>query len=187
MDSARCAKLWNVTSFRLRLATGFLPLALLVSWQSVAKAHDSAAPITDSVNFDTYVKGAAELEGKIIAPCCWTQTIDIHGSPLSTELRLEIRKRLLAGESAEVIESSLVQRYGAKVLAVPAGSRLGSAGGFLAVAMGAAGIGAVVLLRRWQRRSKPTESAPTKPVELGPADAALDARIDAELRTLDRD
>jgi hypothetical protein len=53
--------------------------------------------------------------------------------------------------------------------------------------MGAAGVGAVVLLRRWQRRSKPTEGAASKPAELAPADAALDARIDAELASLDRD
>ena len=175
-----------MNSFRIRLAAGLTALALLVSWQSVARADDHAPSNGESATF-TYVKGAAELEGKIIAPCCWTQTIDIHGSPLSTELRLEIRKRLLAGESADIIERSLVERFGPKVLAVPAGSQLGSAGGFLAVAMGAAGVGAVVLLRRWQRRSKPTESAPTKPAELAPADAALDARIDAELRSLDRD
>ena len=80
-----------------------------------------------------------------------------------------------------------MQRYGSKILAVPVGSQLGSAGGFPIVAMGAAGVGAVVLLRRWQRRSKPTEGAATKPAELAPADAALDARIDAELASLDRD
>lgn len=149
-------------------------------------AADEAEPPAPT-HFDTYVKGAAELEGKIIAPCCWTQTIDIHGSPVSTELRQEIRTRLTAGESAESIEKSLVARYGPKVLAVPAGSRLGSAGGLLIAAMGAAGAGAVVLLRRWQRRSKPVESAPVKAGTPRPADAALDARIDAELASLDRD
>jgi cytochrome c-type biogenesis protein CcmH len=176
-----------VTSFRKCVEASLLAIALLVSWQSAAHAHEPAAPGTETVNFDTYVKGAAELEGKIIAPCCWTQTIDIHGSPASTALRQEIRQRLTAGESSEAIESSLVQRYGSKILAVPVGSQLGSAGGFLIVAMGAAGVGAVVLLRRWQRRSKPTEGAATKPAELAPADAALDARIDAELASLDRD
>jgi len=84
----------------------------------------------------------------------------------------------------------LVERYGAKVLAVPVGSRLGSAGGILIVAMGAAGLGAVVLLRRWQRRSKPEDDgsgAPGGKRRPRPNDAALDARIDAELAQLDRD
>jgi cytochrome c-type biogenesis protein CcmH len=175
-----------VKPFLIRLLAGLSALLLLASWQSVALADEHAAPGAETTNF-TYVKGAAELEGKIIAPCCWTQTIDIHGSPISTELRQEIRHRLTAGESADAIERSLVERFGPKILAVPVGSQLGSAGGFLFLAMGGAGVGAFVLLRRWQRRSKPTESAPTKPAQLAPTDAALDARIDAELRSLDRD
>src|SRR5689334_3223104 len=64
-----------------------------------------------------YVPGASALEGRIIAPCCWTQTIDIHGSELSNDLRREIRKRLRAGEGADAIEASLVARFGPKILA----------------------------------------------------------------------
>lgn len=174
-----------MNSIRTRVALGLFAATLLVC--ASASAEPSPAPsAAQSVNF-TYVKGAAELEGKIIAPCCWTQTIDIHGSPVSTELRQEIRQRLTAGESAEAIEHSLVERYGPKILAIPVGSQLGSAGSFLGVAMGAAGVGAVVLLRRWQRRSKPTERKADKAEAAKPSDAALDARIDAELASLDRD
>jgi cytochrome c-type biogenesis protein CcmH len=176
-----------VKSIRTAVAFALTAAALFVGAPALADSPPPATSAPQSVNFDTYVKGAAELEGKIIAPCCWTQTIDIHGSPVSTELRQEIRQRLSAGESSEDIERSLVQRYGPKILAVPAGSRLGSAGGMLVVVMAAAGVGAVVLLRRWQRRSKPLDEKPEKRPEPRPGDAALDARIDAELASLDRD
>lgn len=139
-----------------------------------------------NANFDKYVPGAAELEGRIIAPCCWTQTIDIHGSEISTELRQEIRQRLSAGESSEAIERSLVARYGPKILAVPPGSRLPSVGIGLGLVVIGAGIGALSLLKRWQRRSEPAALGP-KDEAPSPGDAELDARLDAELSRLDRE
>ncbi|HET9933672.1 MAG TPA: cytochrome c-type biogenesis protein CcmH [Polyangiaceae bacterium] len=147
-------------------------------------AHDHEA--STSVNFDKYVPGAAELEGRIIAPCCWTQTIEIHGSPASTELRQEIRQRLTAGETPDAIERSLVQRYGPKILAVPPGSRLPSVGIGLGLVVIGAGIGALTLLKRWQRRATPALADGPK-LEPGAADAELDARVDAELSRLDRE
>lgn len=164
-------------------------VALLVS------AHAFAVPAQNppehqaasSVNFDQYVPGAAELEGKIIAPCCWTQTIDIHGSEISTELRQEIRQRLLAGESSEAIEQSLVTRYGPKILAVPPGSRLPTVGVGIGLALLGAGIGALSLLKRWQRRSTPLAAGGPPTEAANASDAELDARVDAELSRLDRE
>jgi cytochrome c-type biogenesis protein CcmH len=131
-----------------------------------------------------HVPGAAELEGKIIAPCCWNQSIDIHGSEVSTQLRREIRERLKKGESVATIEASLVGRYGEKIVAVKPGSRLGSTAVLLAIGMGAAGVFALSLLRRWRDQSKPA----SKPEASTPAaSAALDARVDAELAALDRE
>src|SRR5215216_4728830 len=69
-------------------------------------------------DLQSYVPGASRLEGRIMAPCCWNQTIDIHGSEPAYELRREIRKRLKAGESADTIEASFVKRFGPKILAV---------------------------------------------------------------------
>ncbi len=157
----------------------------LVAAAPAVRADTHHEHAQEGISFD-HVPGAAALEGKIIAPCCWNQTIDIHGSEISTQLRVEIRKRLTAGETPEAIEASLVQRYGQKVIAVPQGSRLGATGVLLAIAMGAAGVFAFSLLRRWRDRVAPP---PPKREGEEPASATpgLDSRLDAELAALDRE
>lgn len=144
--------------------------------------HGTTEPSITPLDLGEYVPGAAALEGRVIAPCCWNQTIDIHGSEPSTALRREIRTRLKAGETPAAIEASLVQRYGAKIMAVSQGSRLGGTGILLATAMGAAGVGAVFLLRRWRKRGRAGQVA--EQAKPSPRDA-LDERLDAELSRLD--
>jgi cytochrome c-type biogenesis protein CcmH len=132
-----------------------------------------------------YVAGAARLEGRIMAPCCWNQTIDIHGSEPSYELRREIRRRLKAGESADAIEASLVKRYGAKILAVPDTSPLSGIATMLAVGFGAAGVGAYYMLKSWKRRSEQKKPGRAKgdgsASTAEPKRDALDDRLDREL------
>src|SRR6476660_6068828 len=97
--------------------------------------HVDAAP---DQSFTEYVPGAARLEGRLLAPCCWDtsrQTLDIHGSPIANELRMEIRRRLKAGETSDDIEADLVRRYTTKILAVPPDNPLPRMGTVLAVAL----------------------------------------------------
>lgn len=167
----------------------WLPLAItLAAFPAAGADEHGSTPDAAELDLSQHVPGAAALEGRIIAPCCWNQTIDIHGSPASTALRREIRARLLAGESPEAIEKSFVERYGEKILATPQGSRLGKTGVLLAMVMGAAGVGAIALLRRWQRRSGveggKTATAGAAAPEGGGRDA-LDDRLDAELSRLE--
>jgi cytochrome c-type biogenesis protein CcmH len=139
-------------------------------------------------DMDAYVEGASRLEGRIMAPCCWMQTIDIHGSPIAEELRSEIRKRLRAGEAPDAIEASFVQRYGEKILAVPNSSPIGGLATFLALGFGGAGVSAYFMLRRWSRAGKAAGGkAPKakKQTDKGSGDEpkrdALDERLDREL------
>lgn len=162
-----------------------LAVALTAPDALAAEDHGSSEAVTD-LNLNEHVPGAAALEGKIIAPCCWNQTIDIHGSPSSASLRREIRSRLKGGESSAAIEASIVERYGPKILAVPEGSRLGKTGVLLAIAMGAAGVGAAAMLRRWQKRSSVGKSGDsTKPQDGTNSRDAMDDRLDAELSRLE--
>ncbi len=158
-------------------------LALLSPWALADAAHGTST--ADSGKYaeelQGYVPGASALEGRIIAPCCWTQTIDIHGSPQSNDLRREIRQRLRAGEAADAIEASFVARFGPKVLAVPPGSPLKTFATVLVLTMAAAGAAGFFMLRRWRARGVAAAGVPRHVA----ADAQLDARLDAELRALD--
>jgi len=85
------------------------PLLLL----TLLCARATATPPPDA----SITAAAVDLERRLIAPCCWRETLDVHTSPTATELRHEIRSRLQAGESSLAIEKSLVARYGPKLRA----------------------------------------------------------------------
>jgi cytochrome c-type biogenesis protein CcmH len=147
-----------------------------------AEHHDEKTPVQTL----GYVEGAQALEGRLMAPCCWQQTLDIHGSEIAQELKKEIRSRLAAGESAEAIEASIVARHGERIRAVPKGSPLGKTASLLLVSMVFAGVGAGYLLVRWRRRS--AAAAIVEKAAQEPADDATrdryDRQIDAELERL---
>lgn len=147
-----------------------LALALSLS-PALASAHEG----------DDAVVGAGTIEGRLLAPCCWTQTLDVHESPLADALRAEIRARLRRGESAAAIESDLVTRYGERVRAVPAGrDTRGTVPVLVGLGMLGSVVGLVFVVRRWVRRSV----SPPPPAPGAPRDA-WDARIDEELRALE--
>jgi len=160
----------------------------LVSFAPLAQAegdHDEA-PTSE---FSEVVEGAAALEGRIRAPCCWNQTLDIHGSPISNELRREIRRRLKGGETQDAIQADFVRRYGDRILAVPPGNPLKDVGVFLSLAFGAAGIAAGAMLLRWRRRALADRAAALAAEQKGKKSKprerdAYDDQIDAELEKL---
>jgi len=134
-----------------------------------AVAHAAAAP-----------SGAArELAGRLIAPCCWTQTLDIHDSPIADQLRTEIATRLKAGESAAQIEDDLATRYGAKIRAVPRGEDPRVA---LPIVVGVAMSLAVVWLGwlgiAWLRRAR------SEPQHAGAETEQYDKQLDRALSKL---
>lgn len=163
------------------------------AWADAERAPHEPAELDHGEELSSFVPGASRLEGRILAPCCWNQTIDIHGSEVAYELRREIRDRLRKGESADAIEASFVKRYGSKILAVPEESPLRGVALLLATLFAGGGVGAVLLLRRWQRRTadkpRPGAPAPSRDAkssqEAKSANDALDERLDRELRELD--
>jgi cytochrome c-type biogenesis protein CcmH len=163
-------------------ANAGLILAILLA-ASTSMAVPGATPharADGTAELADHVPGAHVLEGRILAPCCWNQTIDIHGSEISNELRREIRQRLAAGESVDAVQASIVTRYGERILAVPPGNPLKQVAVLLSVLFGAAGVGAIYMLRRWRKRAGAREP------QAGTARRdELDDRIDAELERLD--
>ncbi len=122
------------------------------------------------------------LEGRLLAPCCNLQTLDVHASPLATELRHEIHERIAAGESAMSIEASLIHRYGSEMRAAPQGSdtRLLIAPFALLFVLAATAI-AAWRLRGSFGQAAPIHAARTLP---GPLLQNADDRLDQELDLL---
>lgn len=105
------------------LVSHWLLLVLLALAGSASAAPGPAADvpapsaISAAATDPAIEKTARELERRLLAPCCWRETLDVHTSPLTTQLRAELRARLAAGESAQLIEDHLVVRYGPRLRA----------------------------------------------------------------------
>ncbi|MEZ4393314.1 MAG: cytochrome c-type biogenesis protein CcmH [Polyangiales bacterium] len=131
------------------------------------------------------VQGERAIQSRLLAPCCWNQTLDAHESPLADTLRGEIRTRLRRGESGASIEADIIARYGDRIRAVP---RDGDTRTFVPVLVGAAMLASVLLLvglvRRWTRRVATPEAPATAAKPAAPRDD-YDARLDEELARLD--
>lgn len=154
------------------------------SWMIAAPAEGVAGPAVTAT--DSRAPGEAALLGRLVAPCCWTQTLDVHGGAAPDGFRAEIHARLLAGETPKSIEDDFVSRYGRAVLAEPKDSPLP----FVTLGLGAAAVAAAGLLaaalRRWVRRGSAGggEVAPAPKLPVQSRDA-WDERLDDELRALD--
>ena len=166
--------------------TAALPLGLSLSEKARA---DTPKPAIDPENdfaddIQGNVPGASAIEGRLMAPCCWTQTIDIHDSEISLSMRHEIRRRLRNGESADAIEASFVERYGPKIMAVQPNSQLKNVFIGLSVVMGGAGVAAVMMLGRWRKQTAAARSNDPSPGD--DKRDKWDDKLDAELKDLDK-
>ena len=132
-------------------------------------------------------ESARWLEGRLFAPCCWNQTLDIHDSPLARELRTEISSRLERGEPAMAVEDDMAARFGERIRAVPRGRdpRM-SIVAFVAISMLLSALGLVWVAPRWVAKKPDAVNSPA--LGISPSGDGADpygAQLDAELRALD--
>jgi cytochrome c-type biogenesis protein CcmH len=163
----------------LAVTTAFSLAFLCSAGVSSAQKGAQASDIVENV------PGAERLEGRLLAPCCWAQTLDIHGSEIANSLRREIRTRLKAGEQPEAIEQSLVARYGERMRAVPDRVPLDMMGslGWLGAAVSASFLAYV--LWQWRKRSIVGQvSSNGRSAEEQESVQASDERLDSELRRI---
>jgi cytochrome c-type biogenesis protein CcmH len=131
--------------------------------------------------------GPRALEARLLAPCCWKGTLDVHESEVARTLRHEIEARFDAGESAQTIQDELVERFGLQVVANPSGKPMVALGLVLSAVVIAGGLLVVALLRRWVRAGNRKQEPPSpggRSIDASD-EAELDARLDRELRSLD--
>lgn len=57
----------------------------------------------------------------LIAPCCWSQTVELHSSAAAEQCRVEVATLIRDGRSDREILDSFIQRYGVRILAEPEG------------------------------------------------------------------
>lgn len=114
---------------------------------------------------------AHAIEQRLLAPCCWRESLVDHQSGIADELRAEIRARVANGDADGAIEGDLVARFGDRIRVEPAGSLVGAAIAGLVVT-------ALVMLIVWTRRRRVQPSSSTAIREEDEADRA---RLDDEL------
>jgi cytochrome c-type biogenesis protein CcmH len=123
-----------------------------------------------------------KIAGKLMAPCCWSGTVDSHQSPAAEEAKAQIRAALQQGYSEQQILDSFVAAYGERILAKPKAVGFNLMAWILpAIAILLGGIAAWKFLRH---SSQPqAEAKPAKPV---PSDDRYAQRLERELEEFDK-
>lgn len=62
---------------------------------------------------------AQRLEGMLMAPCCFANTVAEHRSPLSDQIRQEVRGLVASGATETEVLDLFVDKYGERILAAP--------------------------------------------------------------------
>lgn len=124
---------------------------------------------------------ARRLDGMFIAPCCFTNTLAEHRSPVAEELRQEIRTLLASGATEPQIVDAFVARYGERILAAPKPQGFNLLAYLLPAVVLAAGL--VVVVAFVVRRQRPHAGPPgAEPSEIPDH---IKARIEADLARFD--
>jgi cytochrome c-type biogenesis protein CcmH len=124
-----------------------------------------------------------DVEDEVMCVECRT-ALNVSTSAVADQERAFIRARIAEGMTKEEIKAALVDEYGPAVLAEPGDEGFDLAGWLVPGAVVVlAGLGVVLLARRWRRRPEPADAADAGGPDLDPADAR---RLDAELTAFDR-
>lgn len=131
---------------------------------------------------------ASDLDGRLISPCCWTQTIAVHDSETAHQLKAQVRLLVAQGMGEDEVLDSFVAQYGEEILAAPRAAGFNLLAYILpafVIVLGVAGI--VLLALRW--RDGRAEATPVTVAE-GSRGAAVEqnplrSRLDEELSRFD--
>lgn len=102
---------------------------------------------------------AKQLEGKLIAPCCFSQTVADHYSDVAAHMKQQIRQLLTQGQTGDQILDAYVQVYGERILAEPRASGFNLIAYLTPPLALVAGIsGMFFMLTQWRRKglARPT-------------------------------
>lgn len=126
---------------------------------------------------------AKELEGKLIAPCCWSQPVSQHYSQAADEIRAGIRQMLSEGKTSQQILDYYVSVYGERILASPRArgfNLMAYVLPYLSLALGMLAV--IVVLKKLRTRMPAAETSAAQTVQ---PDSRYSARLEQELRDLE--
>ncbi len=69
----------------------------------------------------TNMDRARALQEKLIAPCCWSESVAAHRSEIAAEMRAEIARMVQEGRSDREILDFYKAKYGTRILMEPEG------------------------------------------------------------------
>jgi cytochrome c-type biogenesis protein CcmH len=119
------------------------------------------------------------IEEKLMAPCCMTNTVAVHESGVSYQMRRQIREMLAAGRGEAEILDFYVDEYGPQILAMPEARGFSlTAYLFPFVFLVLAGVGLAIALRRWRSSAREIEPAAEPPAPSGPYAERLKRELD---------
>lgn len=131
---------------------------------------------------------ARRIETRLVAPCCFAQTVANHYSDAAQHIKTEVRRRLAEGTSETQILADYVRVYGERILAEPQPQGFNLMAYWvppLAFVAGLAGV--LLLLSRW-RTGAGTTADPVREIAVLPAEppsSVLRTRLLEELRCFD--
>jgi cytochrome c-type biogenesis protein CcmH len=138
-----------MTPQRWWVALGVLVVGALV-W--------AAWPSDDATTTRSRVR---EITADLRCPDCEALSVAESSTPTARAIRVDVRRRVVDGQSDDEIHQAYVDRYGESILLDPEGSGLGILVWGLPVVVLVLGAGGLVLaLRRWSRepRLHPTDA-----------------------------
>jgi cytochrome c-type biogenesis protein CcmH len=147
---------------------------------SVGKALLLALMLATPVWGQTLEEKAREIEGKLMAPCCWSSPVSQHYSQAAEDIRRGVRGMLASGKSEQEILDYYVSVYGERILASPRPRGFNLLAWVLPAIFFIAGVLFLAfLLRRWTRQKPPLASEGSPELQL---DERCRIRLEEELR-----
>jgi cytochrome c-type biogenesis protein CcmH len=71
---------------------------------------------------DTQKSEIRQVEERLLAPCCYTQSIAVHGSEIAGQMRAQVTEMVVHGRTENEIVDYYRGLYGDRVLVVPDGA-----------------------------------------------------------------
>jgi len=71
---------------------------------------------------DTQKSEIRQVEERLLAPCCYTQSIAVHGSEIAGQMRVQVTEMVVHGRTENEIVNYYRNLYGDRVLVVPDGA-----------------------------------------------------------------